>query len=476
MKQIFNLLKISREERFPALFAGLVIALLNALVIIKYHDPFFNIGNDYWHQFVGVFRVSGYDPITYVVLSDWRTGYSVYRHPLLAFFMWPFYLLNQLLMYITGINCAVFIASALLVLCAVYTSVFSYRLFRNVIDVSRFDSLILSFLYLSLAYVLVCLISPDHFALSMLLLTLVLYLAGKRIKNKQTFSILHTVLLFIVTGGVSLNNGVKVFLAALFTNGKRFFNIKYLLLAVFIPATLMWVGAEVIHDKMVYPGEVAKRHLRLKHQAEKKREMFKIYRDTVKTTDSAQIAEGFRSVYIQYLRKERAARHRRQIEHTGVPGGKDRFVNWTDVSTPRFASVVHNLLGESILLHHSYLLDDVLVERPIIVQYNHYVFYVVEAVIFVFFIIGIWCGRRSRLLWTVLSFFGFDMFIHLVLGFGLNEIYIMSPHWLIVFPISMAYVLRNSGHRMLVVNRSIISFVILFLFVYNIRLLISYLI
>ena len=38
------------------------------------------------------------------------------------------------------------------------------------------------------------------------------------------------------------------------------------------------------------------------------------------------------------------------------------------------------------------------------------------------FIGGIWCGRRSRFLWMALGGFAFDMFLHMGLGFGINEV------------------------------------------------------
>ena len=98
--------------------------------------------------------------------------------------------------------------------------------------------------------------------------------------------------------------------------------------------------------------------------------------------------------------------------------------------------------------------------------------YVVEALVVLLFIVGIWCGRRSRFLWLCLSCFGFDMFIHLVLGFGLNEVFIMAPHWLFVLPIAVAYLLHPVKARWL---RLSVLLLTLYLFIYNILLLIRFL-
>ena len=55
---------------------------------------------------------------------------------------------------------------------------------------------------------------------------------------------------------------------------------------------------------------------------------------------------------------------------------------------------------------------------------------------------GVWCGRRQRFLWLALSFFGFDLLLHVILGFGINEVYIMGAHWLFVLPLAMGYAFK----------------------------------
>ena len=43
-----------------------------------------------------------------------------------------------------------------------------------------------------------------------------------------------------------------------------------------------------------------------------------------------------------------------------------------------------------------------------------------------------------------------DMALHLGLGFGINEIYIMSAHYLFVVPIAVAYIIKTKeGHTVL---------------------------
>ena len=153
--------------------------------------------------------------------------------------------------------------------------------------------------------------------------------------------------------------------------------------------------------------------------------------------------------------------------HTGTPIAKEGFMKWTDVSTDRWDAVVHNLFGETIQLHQDYLLDDTLKSRPVVVEYRYIINYVVEALVIGLFLIGIWMGRRQRLLWLVLSCFAFDMALHLGLGFGINEVYIMGPHWLFVIPISIAYVLKFASQRWLLPLRVVITSLAIFLLGWN---------
>ena len=113
--------------------------------------------------------------------------------------------------------------------------------------------------------------------------------------------------------------------------------------------------------------------------------------------------------------------------------------------------------------------------RPVFVKYEWIWNYVVEAIILLLTAIGIWCGRRSRFLWLALSFFGFDMMIHLVLGFGINEIFIMAPHWLFVLPLSVAYAFHaTKGGQHKALQLAVLALTC-YLWVYNGWLLVHFL-
>lgn len=473
----FYIFRVKREERGNALAALLFILLWNVLVICKYGSQFFALSDNYRKLFLK-FQISGFDPISYIVISHWSAGYNIYRHPLLAFFMFIPNQIDQGLMALTGMNWATVIMAVILTFCAFYSFLFLTRIFREVVGLRSFDAWLLGWLTFCFGYVIVSISVPDHFCLSMFMLILTLYVAGKKLKAQHPFTIWQTVLFFIVTAGISLNNGIKVFLANLFVNGKRFWRPANLLLAVIVPSLLIWGFARWEWEHFEKPNYIARQKAKAKKDQLWREKTFAAFRDTTSLTDSAAIRKG----YQQVIKKDIVAKYRKDHKepwnmHKGKPINQSEFGQWTDISTPRLASLLENIFGEPIQLHKDHLLGDVLRNRPVIVKYNYVINYAVEGLVVLLFLGGIWCGRRSRFLWLALSFFGFDMAIHVVLGFGLNEVYIMSPHWLFVLTIAMAYLVKRlEGSRYALPLRGLLFALALWLVAWNGWLYTKYLI
>ncbi len=490
MKKIFDIFKIKKEERWLALGIFLALAILNGVVIARYAGTFTLVTDDYYKNFIRHFCVSGFDPLTYWVLSDWNAAYNVYRHPLLAFYMYIPYLINMGLMKLTGYNCALFIAVIIQMFCGFYATLFLQRIFREVLELDKAASSILTLLFFSFGYVMVTCIVPDHFVLSMLLLILALYVSGHRIKHNHPLKIWQTVVYFVLTAGTSLNNGLKIFFSALFVNRKRFFRPKYLLLAVILPAALLWGFCRWEYRTFVWPVEMARKEMKAKKTAEKKARQermaqLKQIKDSL-TKDSIQrglkiitpeeIAQKAKNDSIQKAKQlARNEARKKRGPKQGAPIMKGEFMNWTDATSSRTLSIVENLMGESIQLHQDYVLQDELRHRPMFVNYRYAFNYIVEALIIILFLAGIWAGRKSRYLWLVMSYFGLDMLLHIGLGFGLNEVYIMSGHWIYALPIAIGFLLKETRHqRYSLCLKSLLLTIGLFLLIYNGILIIGY--
>jgi hypothetical protein len=475
MKYIFGIFKIKREERLPALIALIVVMALNAITIMAYYDKFKVITDRYFRLFVDNFHLSGYDPLTYSVVSNWTMAYNIYRHPLLAWMMYVPYQFNHVLMQLTGINCVQFVVAAMLVFCSFYSFVFLYRIMREVIEVKAIDAFILSFLHLSFAYVMVASMAPDHFVMSMFMLVLTLYVCGKKMKRGKLLTRWQQIVFFFLTAGISLNNGIKTFLAALFTNRRKFFSPGRLLLTVVFPSALIWFVARQEYHIYEYPNWKARQTAKKNRAAAHREKVMKAVADTMPLAPVESInAAANRILKQEAAEKEKKRAKKPSVAHQGKPIKRGEFWDWTDATTSRWLTVVENLMGESIQLHQRWLLGDTLRGRPVIVHYRHIWNYIAEGMLSLLILCGIWMGRRSRFMWMALSFFGFDMLLHLGAGFGINEIYIMSPHWMFAFPIAIAYLLRGAGGKVLCSLRMVVAVLAIYLFAHNGYYILSY--
>ena len=466
--------KIKPIERIQAIVVLVLLIALNLMLISKYPD-FVNIMPDDYKEFIKLFKVSGYDPLTYSTVTNWYQGYNVYRHPLLAFIMWIPYIVNSWLMTLTGLNMVQYIVGIILVFCGFYSYIFMRRILVEVIGIKEKDGIILNAMFFGFAYTMVALVVPDHFTMSQMLLLLTFYICGRNMNSGKRLSILKTIILFTITAGVTLSNGIKVYLAALFTNKWRFFRPAYLLLGVLLPAALMWMVCKWEYQEYVLPREKA---VLAKQAAQRRADLAKftkMYAEQTGETDSALIAQGGRNMYKRHIWQVHEQNMKEACNaHTGEPIAKEGFMKWTDVSTDRLETAVHNLFGETIQLHQDYLLDDTLRNRPVVVEYRYVLNYVVEALIVALFLVGIWMGRKERFLWMVLSCFAFDLVLHLGLGFGINEVYIMGPHWLFAIPLSIAYIFKHADNRLLLPLRVLTAMLAVFLLGWNSWLFISY--
>lgn len=464
-----NLFTIRRDERWLALVVTLVLVAMHGLVIYHYNHIFMDPGPGYWARFLHYFHLSGYDPITYSVATVWTAKYNVYRHPLLAFFVAPLCWLNNGLLALTGVNCVQYVVAAVWIVFELYAFLFSYRIQREIIGVGRAAAILLSAMLFGFAHVMVAAVAPDHFILSMAMLLLVIYVSGTRIVNSKRLtnsklptanyqlSTLQTVILFFFTAGITLSNGVKVFTCALFTNGRRFFRPKYLVLAVLLPSALIWATARTEYHYLVLPQEKVAHAKKARSQkiqreraARQKAEAEKTYQlqaaEAAKQGDSTMLAQA--AARLDSVRKKAAAANSSPAYKAkmGKPIAEGEFMRWTDITTSRTDAIVHNLFGEGIQLHKDHVLGDVLRHRPVIVKYCYAVNYVVEGILVVLFLLGVACGlrRQPRFMLMLLSCFAFDMLLHLGLGFGLNEVYIMSSHWMFIIPLAIGYLFSGS--------------------------------
>lgn len=472
---MLKLLRISREERPVAWLALLVVGALNALVIAKYYPELSALNVNYHDVARDTFHMSGFDAWSYSVVSEWNGWqYNIIRHPLLAIFMFVPFLINQLLISLTGVNCAIFVVGAVEIFFGFYGAIFFFRLLRQVLHLTRADTLLLMGLFYSFAYIMLTVMVPDHFNLTLCMMMAVLYVAGRLMQEHRPMKVGTTVLMFFLMAGVSLNNGIKVFLSALFVNGKRLFAWRYMLLAIIVPSALIWGVAQVEDQAWAAPLRAQAQAAQKARDKAVRDSVYQAVADTATNHDPMAIQRSANKI----IKRMAVEKYRRNHANPkiGDPMSKKGFMAWTDASTNRWESIVENLLGESIQLHRSVLLQDIQKDnRPMIVPYEQAYYYWIEALVALLFVAGAWCARRSRFFWMAASWFAFDMFIHVVLGFGINEVYIMTAQWAFIIPLAMAYLLQATTGRRGMVLRGVIGALAIYLAIYNASLIVGYL-
>ena len=479
--RMFGIFKVRREEWMVGAPLLTVFVGLHALLIARYYQLFTPLQTHYWDLIIRNFHLSGFDPITYVVVSDWQAGYNVFRHPLLAFFMYVPYMVNQGLIWLTGINCAIFVVAAMQVFAAFYSLVFLHRLLRQVMGLTLFDTRLLSLFFFSLAYVMLSAIAPDHFILSLFALLLTLLVAANHQQRHTAMPTWKALCLFVLTAGISLNNGLKVFVAALFTNGRRFFRPRFLFFAVLLPSALIWAFARFEYKRFVWPDEVKRHQARDKRKAAAKKKAEEEARKRQLAWEEAVNDAKKKNPHNPKLPPRPTNTTAKKSPNNGAaakmgkPMMQGEFMRWTDISTSRLQSSIENLFGESIQLHRDHLLEDMYRRRPVIVHYRWAINYVAEGLLVLLFVIGLWVGRRNKLLLMALAFAAMDWALHVGLGFGLNEVYIMTAHWAYVLPLGLAALLLTATGRKRTLLRIAIGSLTLWLYAWNLYSMVDYL-
>ena len=437
---IFDIFKVKKEERWLAFAMLAVFVTFNAMVIAShYHLYTMDAHGGFWSIFTKNFRMSGYDCWSWITVSGGRIHFVTSRHPLYLTFLYPLYLLNDWLIQNVGYNFAVYFMAVIIVFSAFYAVLFMYRVFREVLELRRKDARLLTLLLFSFGHVLIPTMVPDHFVISLMLLSLTLYITGKKMKKGQLLTAWQSLVLTFFTAGMATSNGVKTLLAGLFTNGKKVFTCKFISIGVVLPLFLLLGIQQSQYYLLEVPQQAVVSH---------------IESETLKKNP-------------QKVLEHKKQRDEWQRTHLGQPVGDGVITKLMDVSTPRIPTIVENFFGESIQLHQRSLLKDVSWERPIFVEYNWSLNYIIEAFIVLLFIVGIVFSYKRRFFKMLLAWFACDLTLHLILGFAVTEVYIMTSGWAFIIPISYGYLLKRLSMKWLKLMRVALIMLTIYLWIYN---------
>lgn len=448
MKKIgnpFRIFTIHQEERWLAVVSACILIVLNGLLIYNRSPKFLQanwgkIGG--WSLFNNQLHFSGYDPYAYMTLTKFNVYYSLDRHPVVTLLLYPFSILNHWIMKTWDVNAAMFIMAALVITAALYAVIFMYRTLHELMGLKRSDSIWLTALLFSFASIMTTAMSPDHFAFSFFLLVFTLYVFGRCIRQGKAVAWYKAAILYFFTTGITLTNGAKTVLGALFVNRRESLFWKNIFLGFLLPTVLL-VGTYAIQKETL----VAQRDNNTAVIRQKK---------------AAKDSEKFRQDSIRDAKNTIVT-----TKINGRPLTDKPFLSLINVDASRWNGIVEGLFGESIQLHQNYLLGDIFLGRPIDVKYSSWTNYAIEAVVVLLFLAGIFCGCRDRIMQMLLSWFDVDLIIHVILGFGLNEVAINGGHWMFIIPVALACLLRKLQGRKAECTRYLIKFLTVCLWGYN---------
>ncbi len=406
-----SLFSIRREERLPAVVFLLLVLFFQYLMVSKFLVLFADFSDASWRQFIRNYHMSGFDPNLYDVVTSWRQAFEIIRHPLLAVMLYPFHLLNRLLWWATGCNCASLIVSLLLSFCAFYSLVFLFRTMREVIGIGRGHSLLLSVMFFSMAYVMVTSVVADHFCLSMLCLILTACLSGKKMKEKETFSPLETFILITLSAGITLTNGAVVAGMIMITDGRESFRHGNVL--------------AVLSSLLVLAASMAAFSI---SQAE-----------------------------------------------SGQSQSLDNTTKWIRQDISRARVLQENFFGESVQLHRKHVLGDVLRNRPVVVEYSWKAQNIFTVVFELLLMAGLAVGIRRRFTWLLVFVLGTNLLMHIAIGFAITEVHIMAAHWAFTVPLAMAWLFTAGNRHTRAALTVMILLMTVYLLSYNGCLLYRYL-
>lgn len=450
MTNFFKIFAIRKGERMLSIVSTIVFAALNFLLIHNHWDEFTRANKGHigaWSLFNNNLHFSGYDPYAYMTLTQYTTYYELERHPLLTALLYPFAALNHWIMKTFDFNACMIIMGVLVVIASVYSAIFMYRTLKEVMGLKKNDCLWLTAFFFSFASIMTSAMSPDHFIFSLFMLTLSVYVFGKCIKKKKMIAWWKAAILYFFTTGITLTNGAKTLLGILFTDGRSTFRWKNVLLAFILPSALLLAAYGTQYYELKLPRMEASTQIQAKKEAK----------------DPALIAQDS----INKIKNQAI---------TGKRVSEAPFLKWIDVDSSRPNGIVEALFGESFQLHTDYLLGDIYLGRPAKVHYHHFINYLVNGIIVLLFVGGIIVGRRERIIQMLLSWFIIDILIHVILGFGLNEAYINGTHWMFFIPIAISCLYSRLDGKRLATLQYIVGALTVFLWGYNLTLIVRYLV
>jgi len=133
--------------------------------------------------------------------------------------------------------------------------------------------------------------------------------------------------------------------------------------------------------------------------------------------------------------------------------GKIPANNVVDFMFSSQAHIISEMFFEPVLFHNHNSLwgtgNGIFTYSSIFPVIINLVFYAIIAC-------AIFVTVKKRAVLLLLSFFGVDVFIHLICGFGIADLYIYCLHWLFIFPLLIGWLYKTIGNKKIIIGLNIV--------------------
>lgn len=323
-----------------------------------------------------------------LVLRNGRTNIS--GHPLMFAFCYPLVVIGNILACLFGYKIKtlmfVLISTSSISLSCVYV----HRYLKEIVELQSKMSLLLTLFFAFFFMNLILAFTPESFTFSAMVLSFTVYYYSAYIKRGKSPSLFSSILLAdVFLGGMTITNMAKGVIPMFFlkekvwTIMKRVFVVGLVFLLILLSVHF---AAIIFLDKNLFISILV-------HQ-------------NAWTTDPDFISKGALYVYNRF--------YTIPIFFSDL-----RLNGWTDAET----GVKHYFMGMQ--------------------SYNYLWQYIVGILILVFICIGILRNYKNRFVLMVVMLLSFDIFLHLILRFGLFDPFIYGGHWLYCVPLLMGWMCKS---------------------------------
>lgn len=315
-----------------------------------------------------------------LILEYGRTQIS--GHPLLMIFYYPFVLIGNVLAYLITFKAKtlffVLLSSSMISMSSVYI----YRYLREIIDIKKSVSYLLTLLFAFFSTNLILCFTPESFTLSALFLAFNVYYNSSYVKKGESPPFVSNIILAdFILGGITITNVAKGIVPVLFFKEKKVSILKKIVmlsLIFLVILCLVHILSAVFLNK-----------------------------------------NYFESIFV----------HRESFTDASLSGA------------PYLQMLFNHFFGAPVLFPQLMNYEAQGTGIKYIIEGN-YIFwwqYMFVAVVLVMMLFSLISNYKNSLVWMIFLLFLVDIVIHCILKFGLNQPFIYGAHWIYCVPLLLGW-------------------------------------